>query len=168
MERANPDWLLLIRHWVGQGGTGYTLPFLVGARSLKNGMASPTLDDARTLLEEIFSHQFENYTIQLLFCQNLQCLVFGLYPSARGFLGDDHTPSQGKYYSASKSNLHAVLVRNEITERYGNTINELVENIVSDFKEQIADGNFSRSYDKKWSPFPRDQIFRIKDVLGLD
>ena len=37
MAIQQTDWLTIIRHWVHRGGTGYTLPFLVGARLLREG-----------------------------------------------------------------------------------------------------------------------------------
>jgi hypothetical protein len=78
VQRKNPDWFVLIEHWVSLGGNGYSLPFLVGARASIKG-EKPTLNCAHSLLEEIFTNSMVEKRILITFCPNLGIPIFGLY-----------------------------------------------------------------------------------------
>ena len=71
MASQQPDWLTIIRHWALRGGTGYTVPFLVGARLLREGKTEASLDDARAVLDELFSPRTTTDTLQLTWCPQL-------------------------------------------------------------------------------------------------
>jgi len=167
MDRNLPDWLMLIEHWVNRGGIGYTLPFLVGARSLKDNIASPTPNDASNLLKEIFVNPFE-YPLQIIFCGDLQSLVFGLYRRRGVFSRDEQPSTQGKMFNSPETNTPSVFVRQDMLDKYGDTSEQLINSIVEDFKDPIIKGIFSRSWDRKWSPLTKDETIRIKNILGLN
>jgi hypothetical protein len=166
MEQVMPDWLMLIKHWTDRNGTGYTLPFLLGARYLKEGNSSPSLDDARDLLQEIFIHPFERYTIQAIFCNDLQTLVFGMYRSSP-FFRHDHPTTNGIFFNNPETQRPSIFIRQDMVDKYGSTLEQLTTNIVDDFAHHIINCEFSRSRNKIWSPLTSDETTRIKNILGI-
>src|SRR4051812_29024273 len=58
-----PYWEKLLLAWEQYGGAGLTLPFLAGARTLVDRDFNPSIENAESLLQEIFATGIEGRTI---------------------------------------------------------------------------------------------------------
>jgi hypothetical protein len=152
-----PDWLLLIQHWVRGGGTGYSVPFLVGARALSRGFDSASLNCARELLEEMLNPMGRHPTLELTWCRNLDVPVFGISrESIPGVtLASEHTGAP------------SVIVRSDIRELWGDTRHSIMAGLIDHAAVPIAAGHFSRTWDQSWTPFADEEKSRITNILSM-
>ena len=156
MDTIFPDWLILIKHWVSGGGTGYSLPFLVGARAKNRKLESVTENDARVLLDEIFNYPVKNFIIQVIICPNLGVPVFGILK--------EQIP--GKLFKSTIKNLPSVYVRQDLITKWGNSTDDVINGMVSDSKQPIEHNLFSRTFMQTWAPFSEEEIGRINRLLS--
>jgi len=156
MNNNWPEWFVLIKYWASWGGTGYTLPFLVGARARWRKMINVTEDDARVLLDEIFNHPIKNFIIQIILCPNLGVPVFGLYKET----------IPGKLFKSTITDLPSVFVRQDLIYKWGSSVEDVFNGILDEVKQPIQEGLFSRTLSKTWTPFSKEELERIDRLLN--
>ncbi len=157
MAIRRPDWLTVIRNWVLRGGTGYTLPFLVGARVIRDGRTEASLDDAIAILDEMFHPQTPSDTLQLTWCPQLDAPVFGL----------NREQIDGVTIRSIHTQERSVVVRQDIVTRWGNSADKLVGALLDYSRAPIVAGNFSRM-DRSWHPFSEEERQRIERLLQAE
>ncbi len=155
MNKKTPDWFVLIEHWVSRGGNGYSLPFLVGARARRRGDTDVSEEDARTLLDEIFNNPVKNQVVQIILCPNLGVPVFGL----------SREKIQGKLFHSTITNEPSVFVRQDLLNTWGESVDEVLNGILSEAKQPIQEGKFSRNFNHTWTPFSEIELQRIDRLL---
>ena len=156
MDKKLPDWFVLIEHWVSRGGNGYSLPFLVGARARHRGVTNVTEEDARALLDEIFNIPVENQVVQIILCTDLGVPVFGL----------SKEKLQGKLFHSAISDAPSVFVRQDLLNTWGESVDEVFNGILSEFRQPIQEALFSRDFDHTWTPFSEIELERIDRLLS--
>ncbi|NOK59077.1 MAG: hypothetical protein GFH27_549349n72 [Chloroflexi bacterium AL-W] len=157
MAQTLPDWFILIEHLVTRGGTGYTLPFLAGARAQHLNKTAITLEEVHTLLEEIFHQPVKNEVAELTWCANFDAPVFGL----------SRIQIPGKVFKSEKTNTDAVVVRQDIIDKWGNSSEDIIKELIRCSEEPIVTGNFSRTSEGTWESFTEDERFRINNLLNV-
>ena len=156
MDNNQSDWFVLIEHWVAGGShNGYTLPFLVGARARKRGTTNVTEQYARALLSEIFNSPIKNHIIQIILCPDLGVPVFGLY----------REEIKGKPFYSALTSAQSVFVRHDLLNKWGDTTQEVFKGILSEAKQPIQEGLFSRTFNQTWTHFSEMELERIDRLL---
>jgi hypothetical protein len=157
--KESPEWLLLIKHWVKDGiHYGYTFPFLMGARAIQKGITKITPKDARQLIEEIFNPPVSGDVVQIILFPELGVPVFGLYKE----------PIPGKQFKSSITGLPSVFVRQDLLDKWGDSVEAVISNILNESEKPIQEGLFSRTLDKKWTPFSDMEIENINRLLDIE
>lgn len=149
-----PAWFVLIEHWVTRGSTGYTFPFLVGARALCQGRKTATRDEAFILMNEILNQPVTGHVVELTWCADLDAPVFGL--------SREQIP--GQFFNSTVTNKPSIFIRQDILTKWGTSDDNLISNLMDDSEKPITEGHFSRS-GKSWTPFTQSEIFRIMNLL---
>lgn len=154
-----PEWLLLIKYWVAGGAhNGYTFPFLMGARAKQKGIEKVTQKDARQLINEIFNQPVSGYIVQIILCPDLGVPVFGLY----------REQIQGNLFKSLVTNLPSVFIRQDLLDKWGDSVESVISNILNESEKPIQEGLFSRTFDRKWTQFNDMEIERINRLLKIE
>ena len=157
MARDEPDWLVLIAHWCTRGGTGYSLPFLLAARQMREGWPFITVENARNMLAEMFRPAVVRKPLSLTWCPDLDVPVFDL--------GDDLI--RGIVLSSPHTSEPSLFVRQDIVERWSDTAESLEAGLLAHAEKPIVSGRVSRTWEREWAPLSQDESTRIRNLLHL-
>lgn len=149
MPQKTVTWQSLLEEWEKRGRTGLSLPFLVGSESVVDPSYIPTVEDARYLLHKIFTVGIPGRTIQIRHCDVVRTWVIGLV--------DD--PDDGIYLDTPAS----VYAKSEVCQEFGNTANQILQELPDHFAVEIQLQNFSVTAGR-WHSFNADDRELINSV----
>ena len=133
---------------------GYTLPFLLGARVLREGKTETSLDEGQALLDEMFDARTPTDALQLTWCHDLDAPVFGL----------NKVPIDGLTIRSTHTQQPSVVVIQKIVNLWGDSADQLSSALLDHSRPAIESGHFSRTF-QSWQSFSRDEQIRIKNLL---
>jgi hypothetical protein len=150
-EQIIPYWAKLLLAWERRGGAGLTLPFITGAKTLVSADHVPTVEHARSLLEEIFAIGIPGKTICINWC--------GI-TKAYGICIIDTRLTDGIYLSTPAT----IFAIDLACQEFGEQPEEIIDGMTELYKEQIADQTYSIT-SGKWRAYDEvDKLF-ISNVL---
>ncbi|MEW8092435.1 MAG: hypothetical protein AB2777_17795 [Candidatus Thiodiazotropha endolucinida] len=142
----HPDWFSLIDQWrkKNMGVTGITLPFLVGALSLKEKTIQPSESTTRALLQEIINQPVAGYIIQVQWCPNIDAPVL----STIGTIAVAQEKMKCSFRSKESGNISLIFSTNYQSDIVGmgcSNENDCLEKLIEYAAEPISNGSFSRN-----------------------
>lgn len=139
-----PFWFRLLRIWCLEGGTGLTLPFIVGADARARGTSAKP-EDVRRILKEIQGYESPKGSVVVRWCPHRAALVFGAFPFGCGRLEIDPALVQGR-----------------------TTETQLLEQLAQVAETRVQAGDFSRvGIPATWAPFQHHDLEFVDRVIAM-
>lgn len=143
-----PYWRKLLEYQVQQKKTGFTIPFLIGAKSFTK---NPNLLSIKELIYEAINY---NDISALYYCNDpLKEFTITTYPSI--------ISTAKEYYKFKIGNL--IICKSEKLNGI-NEIDHVIETLEVDYKNRIENSEFDKN-DKKWSDYTKESKDLITNVL---
>lgn len=159
---GKPDWFLLMSAWVkeGHGERGITLPFLVGAIALSRQNENPTIQDARTLLDEMITQPVHEHVVEIAWCSSLAAPILTANAAPSPF-----QPQVGFQFPGGKE--MCVVFGLDLQDRWKSSDPiVLVDSLLDESELAISDRMFSRDPNSKtYKAFERWEKGFIEQVL---
>jgi hypothetical protein len=134
-----PDWFLLMQEWIkqGYGDRGVTLPFLVGALTLRNRSSQPSTENAKAILAEMIANPVEGYSTDIGWCSTLGAPVLAAVPSP--------SPATSKVGFPRPGDHELRVVFGEQLQRHWNLwdAQSLLNELIDDSRKPILQRRFS-------------------------
>jgi hypothetical protein len=166
MSNELPYWHRLIAAWLGRGGYGLTIPFVVGAGLWHAGRKQGAEADIDALLVEIVNRPVPGFALYARWCDDMQAVVLATYKMDFQYRPTynliEFFPQDGGALSmASEASL---------ATRLGvkSSPNSLREVLIQQALPHVEQGNFSRFWTidgRQNGPFQPDDLEFIKEAL---
>jgi len=167
VESEKPDWFRLIKAWVAIGGSGLTLPFLVGATSYHRGKSAVDHEDIRSLLDEIIEYPVEGCIVYVRWCVNLESAVFAVYEQDSLYKLYGH---RGVEIRSQNSSAPSLIIDRYLAKELEPRLDRecLLKALIEEAEEPVSSRNFSRNRIKDGvqdEPFQRHNLEFIQKAL---